>query len=317
MLNQFERWMLYYELVLKSSPDDAPFFDMPQIIRPLRQLWEADEAYYLFEKEQAALRIRDFDIDEDAGVAKLLINLSDKRISDPVFENLETGELRTEPKLDGEGVALSAHMLISLNRIAGRRYPVFQVLLEDVPGIGRTKLAPFLTSLIKKSETWEFTDDNGIRKKCRPIVDMAAHLGAKFRDDLKNCMLSEVELVSFDNPDREFDEEGYIQEKSRKVILGITEEDENERLRILNRLKRTAADQGYEKMLVRYKKPEGKSKSISIDTPREDAGEVLVMRSDYIQVDHPILQCEGRIRDDVVREMMTLLSGANEGRGDQ
>lgn len=50
-----------------------------------------------------------------AGAAQgtMLIQLCDKNGSDPVFGELTTGNLRVEPKLAGEGIAVSCHIVIS------------------------------------------------------------------------------------------------------------------------------------------------------------------------------------------------------------
>jgi len=45
--------------------------------------------------------------------AILLLQLCDKNGSDPVFGELTTGNLRVEPKLAGEGIAVSSHIVIS------------------------------------------------------------------------------------------------------------------------------------------------------------------------------------------------------------
>ncbi|HEY4344422.1 MAG TPA: hypothetical protein VGN05_08745 [Parvibaculum sp.] len=315
MLHQHERWILYYETVLKSHPEGAPFIPIIKTIPYIEELWRAQDAFHLIDNGNAAVRLRDMRLDEENGILQLLINYADKRVSDPVFENLASGQLRSEPKLDGEGVAVSAHLLISMRNTAPDR-PLYRTLLEDVPGIGRTKLRPFLTHILKKSTNFVFTDVDEVEKRCRPIVEMDGYMGETLRSDLAEGMLSGVELISYENPEKEFDEEGHLVTKSRRLVLNVEKGlDRATALELLNRVRRKARKSGFSEMLVRYNRNEGRQKSIKFGTAREDAGDALVMRSDVINVEDPLLQCEDKLRNEVVGQMTELLVADRNRRG--
>lgn len=307
MLNQFERWVLYQETVLEPWPDDAPVMPLAEIAGYLKALWEEGGAFYLFDKETASLRIRDLDIDEENKILTLLINLSDQKVSDPVFEHLEQGTLRLEPKLEGEGVALSAHMLISLTSTQAG-VSTYRTILEDVPGIGRTKLQPFLRRLLKMCATAEFTDEDGKRKKFRPVTSLVGRMNSQFKDDLSNGWISGIELVRYTNGASEFDEEAYISENSRRLTLDVEKGiDRDTAIELVNRVKTKARNAGYADMFIRYKPSKKRQKSIMVGTAREDAADALVMRSDNFLVEEPLSQCEANLREDVVQKMKNFL----------
>src|SRR5690349_6653268 len=148
MLGAWERWIFIYDIMLTPLPEGAPLIPLRSIIEQLVPRYERGESVKLLNRETAAIRIQQLRIHEQSSTTQLLINYADTQAVDPVFGHLETGELRLEPKLEGEGIAVSAHMLISLEP-----HPTsgtYLVALEDVPGVGRSKLAPFLTSEFKE-----------------------------------------------------------------------------------------------------------------------------------------------------------------------
>ena len=112
MINEKQRWIYFYDKLLKSYPEDAPYFNMYEIMKELHDRQQQGNSVKLINNETAAIRINEMRFDEANSTVCLLIQYADKTVSDPVFSNLQTGEIRVEPKLDGEGVAISAHMLV-------------------------------------------------------------------------------------------------------------------------------------------------------------------------------------------------------------
>src|SRR5690349_15777065 len=114
MLGAWERWVFVYDLQLVPKPAGAPLIPLRAAIDQLLPRYESGECVKLINKDTAAIRIQELRIDETSATAQFLINYSDTNTADPVFGELRTGKLRSEPKLDGEGIAVSAHMLIDL-----------------------------------------------------------------------------------------------------------------------------------------------------------------------------------------------------------
>jgi hypothetical protein len=217
MLGTRERWVFIYDLKLSPLPEGAPLILLRPAMERLIPRYERGESVKLLNEETAAVRIQRLRIDEESLTVQLLINYADTRAVDPVFGHLETGDLRLEPKLEGEGIAVSAHMLISLEPHPNSG--TYLVALEDVPGVGRSKLAPFLTSEFKAVADFPFRDVDDRVKRSRPRAEILGHPSQQLRDDLNAGTLSEIELVRVNLEHGDFDEEGYLQEESRTVRL--------------------------------------------------------------------------------------------------
>ena len=185
------------------------------------QLWRQGEAVWLFQKKTAALRIQDIAHHPDKEAYVMLISYADQNVSDPVFSDLDTGDLRVEPKLQGEGVAISAHMVISTKKRA-RGEAIYLCLLEDVPGVGRTKLRSFLTSVFRKSSNFTFDTEDGGERKCRPSVEMDGHMSQTFQEDLASgSAIKGFELIQYERGAEEWDEPDYLKERKRQVTIDV------------------------------------------------------------------------------------------------
>jgi hypothetical protein len=284
--------------------------DLLDIMQLLYNRQQAGESVKLINNDTAAIRINDMRFDQENQVVCLLIQYADQMASDPVFSNLETGALRVEPKLEGEGVAISAHMVISL--VPQRpREPVYLMLLEDVPGIGQTKLKPFLTSEFKHVSNFSFRDEENVEKRCRPIVEMNGYMAQTLREGLETGTLKGIDLVRERTQTGEFDEPGVLEEISRNIQIKVSQPFRGEEaLGIINRLKERAQTRGYPNMRVKFKRQEGKQRSILLGTAREDAGDAIFTRCEIIRMEEPLPQCLETIRDDVAEKITALLLDA-------
>lgn len=312
MLSERERWILYYDHALSPHPEGAPEMPMSGIMSLLYDRQQRGESFKLINNQSAAIRIRDMEIDAESQTACLLVTYADKDASDPVFSDLETGELRVEPKLEGEGVAISAHLLVSLVANGAGTYIA---LLEDVPGIGKTKLQPFLTSEFRNSSTYEFVDEEGRTRACRPRLLMDGHVAQTLREDLGRGSLLGIELVRHRRRDGEnggeFDREGFTEEVSRAIQIKpprpIFGEDA---LGVVNWVKEKAQRAGYSDMKVRFKRNEGKQRSILVGTQREDAGDVLYSKCEKIITNTRLRQCAEQIVPEMANAMKTMMNVA-------
>ena len=156
--------------------------------------FERGESVKLINRETAAIRIQQLRMDVHGGTAHFLLNYSDMNTTDPVFGNLQTGKLRLEPKLEGEGIAVSAHMVVLLD--PEPTTGTYLVALEDVLGVGRTKLSPFLTSEFRAVSDFPFRDIDDQIKRSRPVVEILGRPSQQLRDDLNAGRLSEIELLT-------------------------------------------------------------------------------------------------------------------------
>lgn len=295
MLDLFARWILHLEVHMKSHPAEAPQLWLGVEVASLQMAVEAGQAVQLINNESAAIRIRGLEHDRQNEILFILFAYSDKNVTDPVFENLDTGDLRTEPKLDGEGVAVSAHMAIDLRPI-GQGVSSYKAVLEDVPGIGRSKIAPFMTYLFRQVPKAQWAAPDGSVKSCRPLFEINGRMSDTLRNDLEGGRLSMIELVQHHVEGDAFDEEGAIVEQVRSLKLSIAPQGIGENpIDFVNRIRGRARDMGYPNMKIRW--THGRQKSAEFGTAREDAGDVLVFKTTQMRSEDPLSQCDEEIRE--------------------
>lgn len=305
MLELLSRWVLHLEILVNSHPQEAPTLWLRDEMGTLFEAVEVGEAVQLVRNDTAAIRLRDIRHDKANEVLVLLFNYSDKNISDPAFENLETGDLRIEPKLEGEGVAVSAHMAIDLRPTAAG-VSSYRAVLEDATGIGRSKIQPFLTYLFRKGARIQWAGPDGKVRKCRPIFEILGRQSDTLRNDLQEGRLSMIELVQV-HPDGDgFDEDAGVRVESRTLKLVVDQGGIGEQaVDLLNRVRGRARALGYPNMRVRW--THGKQKTTEFGTAREDAGDVLVFRTTEVRSDVPLPQCESEIRSTSAARLIEIL----------
>lgn len=228
MLNSRERWIHHYNFGVKSVPEDAPSFSLIECLKAIKAKVDRYECAKLIHKKKACVRLARLEISEDESMAALLFHYSDSNISDPAFSDLVSGALRHEPKLTGEGIAISAHALIYFSRDPAKPFENL-LLLEDAPGIGKSKIVPFLNQFLKELMTRSYKSvSDGKETPCLPVVFMDHHASQTLKADLQRGKLSFMELnrnVTITG----FDEDPYLVKatQSIKIKLNRPEADPN------------------------------------------------------------------------------------------
>ncbi|MBE0403091.1 hypothetical protein [Halomonas citrativorans] len=315
MLHTRERWVQFHELVLRSEPADAPTILLKEVIPYLEKIVNDGEAFQLRNNERSAYRITDYSQNRQKGHPEALVLLfqyADQDATDPVFADLQTGELRHEPKLQGEGVAVSAHAAIGLTPIEGKP-DTYPFLLEVVPGLGRSNVDPFLKKQIKDAAEglFDYHDESADAKKpYRPSTELLGTPSKSFVDELEKGQLAGVELIKRIQNAESLDEEGYFYEESQvmKVRLSPGHSKWNIADCALLGLRLWGKKNGYDELRVRYKKKEGRQKSVIMGTSEEDLRDVLVLKDELISVDVNLDQCAPEINQTFAGKMLSLLS---------
>lgn len=306
MLDLFRRQAYHLELVLVPTPQDAPPIFFGQIVDELKAYIDSGEAVYVYDNDTKAIRARQCWYDEDQQILILLVNYADANVADPAFENLNTGDLRFEPKLRGEGIAVSTHLAIDLMPNEPNR-PFYSAYLEDVPGVGRTKLTPFITALIREGcDPVLWKDPAGAERKSRPTVKLNGSMSQTLQKDLEKGKLSYIEL-SKHNVKSKFDEDGRVQEDVRSVRLKVLKHAKDHALDIISSVRKRAKDEGYTDMKVTYARATGKQTSKRFGTAREDASDVLTIEVSEVALNNPRQQCEPTLREDVIEKLCELI----------
>lgn len=308
MLHTQDRWIQFQNLKISSEPEHAPPILLSELAPYLIQLTQSGDAIQMRNNEKASIRVADARIEKDGGVLLLLLQYADMEATDPVFCNLTTGELRTETKLDGEGIAVSAHVVINL--IPDESTGVYSFLLEEIPGLARSSVQPFIRKLLKEvsADKYIFADEieGGARKAYRPVAEVLATPSESFIDDLASGTVEGIELVKFvRDGESEFDEDGFYKEQQRIIKVGVL----NKRgvISQLPGLRDLARQRGFDNVKVRYKKTQGKRKTAVLNTTTEDLNDSLVVRTEQITSEIELPQCSEEIISSFTDKMIALM----------
>lgn len=319
MLSETERWIKFYRIGLRWSTDEAQ-----RRIRPPTMEWalqcmratvDANAAVRMTNNETTATRLAAIRMQE--GFAILLFQYTDTNISDPVFGDLQAGTLRTEPKLQGEGISVTAHVVVRMTPLLEDEYPVpYIAAIEEVPGLNRTVIANFLGPELHDHTAFEFEGEDGRQKRTyvQPVFDQIAD--EKLGDALESSYLAGIELVETNiEPSASPDEPATVIPVTRSMKLRVAGRPHGaEARRIIADVKGRQWEHAYNIVKVTYRKSEGRQKTVDVPVRVADAAEVLAGRAVRLtDFDDAMPQAVEEIRTDLVRKMVdALTSGVEE-----
>jgi|AntDeeMinimDraft_5_1070356.scaffolds.fasta_scaffold03128_2 hypothetical protein len=293
-------------------PVGGPFHPISKFVSRLCEVIDEGEAVRLLLRKTAAMRILDYRLTED-NLLVMLVQYSDTNASDPVFSDLETGDLRVEPKLDGEGVAVSSHCALDLDP-HDKTAETHLSLVEVVPGLPRWRLENFLNFLLKlaaKRVGHRAENENGRNVLLRPKISMYGHLADDFVESLKAGKAKDIELVSFDAKQDGFDEVPYMQAKSRSLVLETQDAlSGNLAVSKIKTLIEKARKKHYDKVRIRVANDEG-YRTVSFGTHVNDLAEASYTKTEAISLSTPMAQCEPKLKNEIADGMAAYL---REGR---
>lgn len=316
MLNQFARTLINYDLLIApSSKEVRSIPPLSDVLELLDSYQKTNPTVWRYERSSRALRLAQMRIDYHKGYAVLLLTHSDLNGADPGFSNIDTGTTRLERKRAGEGLAASAHLVLSLNSSEPTR-SVYRAVLEDIPGFGKTVIEPYITWLLKECSNYSFRDSSGRDKRFRPVPSLITHASETLRSALvSGAKIHELELISY-KQNKTFDEDGVLKVESKSMILKVsTPQDETSMSQILNFVTRKAKSEGYTEVRLRMKQPSVVSRSdrqrtVLYGTGREDATEVVFGKIEEIRLDEPHDQCRDTISAEIELKMAQFLGSS-------
>ncbi|WP_297796519.1 hypothetical protein [uncultured Marinobacter sp.] len=308
MLNPYERWIYFHRFILDSSPSHAPQINLNECIDELKKLVDSGGAFKMVENDEACFRIRDLRVNEENNSAVFLLMYSNSKASDPVFSKLTTTDLRPEPKLDGEGIAVSAHAVLSLSPTENGGNE-FLFLLEEVPGLGRSGLEGFFQTMFRAVTKgrlhFDDEEENGRSRAYRPRVRILATPSKTFQEELEGSTVDSIELVERIKISH-FDEEHYYKEDVRTLKLKVVDGN-GEKPTFIEKLRKKARSEGFDDLKIRYKKNGGKRKTAVMGTDTDDVKDALVGRVEYIEHAPGLSQCSDKIVSSYAAKILGLL----------
>lgn len=309
MIYKNEKLLLSLNSTIELIPEHADRITMSEIMDKLNVRQKAGDSVKLLRNKTASVRIHDMDIDHENQIAILLIHYSDTSISDPVFSELQTGKLRVESKLEGEGIAVSAHLAFSLKPTIDRG-DVYDGILEEAPGVTRLKLSAFLNSEFRIISDFTFKFDGKVYES-RPKVKLTGKLSKGLEEDLKKGVFSGITLEKYKVKDF-MDEESIMETKKSSIQLKIKETPEKKHILenatdVVKSIFRQAKSMGYDNVVVHYRTESHHSRSVNIGTKFEDAMDVVYIKSKSITLKKNVDQCEPKFNNEIVNGMKDMI----------
>ncbi|HEN3249973.1 TPA: hypothetical protein U5D40_002488 [Yersinia enterocolitica] len=306
MLSNLERWVSFYDFSIKASHDEGPDIPLVQIIPRVDALFKRGAAVKLYNLNTRALRISGWDHDEENQTLTILMQLCDQRVADPVFAQLENGQLRVEPKLAGEGIAVSAHFIVkTIPNIDSVDH--YTALVECVPGITKSVFEPFLNAIFRSAyENEEFISEVNRRTyKLRPNLNVISHGAQTLDESLAGSRLQGIRLISTKKV-KEMDKNPYTDVVEKAIKLKVVKQPgRTGRRRLIATLRERGRREGFNKLSISFSK-EGRQSSIDLDI-LEDAATKLFTKTEKVILPDGIGQCEPVIHEDLKERMTVIL----------
>lgn len=307
MLSDLERWVGVFDFRIRPSHDQAPNLPIEEIIPRISNLFGNGGAVKMYLNGVRALRVSQLRHDPVEKTLTVLMQLSDKRMADPVFADLERGTLRVEPKLEGEGIAVSAHFVIKTEPNVNS-VDHYKAVVECVPGITKSVFEPFLNWLLRASyENEEFVSALTNKKyKLRPVLEVLSHTSQTLEESLAGSRLQGIRLISTSRV-KGMDKNPYTETVEKAIKLKVVKQPgRTAKNRLLSSLWERGKRDGYNKLSISYSK-DGKQSSLDLDL-REDAATKLFTKMERIILPDGIGQCEEQIHEDLNERMVKVLN---------
>lgn len=315
MIYKNEKLIFYLCSELSSNPNNAPRIPMDQLLDSLSLRQKHDQCLKMLNKKTASIRIHKMKIDKISRIAYMLLHYSDTNVSDPVFADLKKGNLRKESKLEGEGIAVSAHLAISIDPInpLGTTY---DTVLEETPGLGRTTITPFLRTGVKDVFDKKFIH-NKKEVSYHPDLMITGKLSQTLKEDLEAGRLSGFSLIKH-NVKKAMDEDHEMFKEEQTIYIKIADETFFKKYNPITFIKEQftkAKTAGYDGFKVHYKNLSKKNKIISIQTKLADAMDVLYTKGEPIVLKNSVEQCVPKFNSEIVNAMKKMIFQTRKQRG--
>jgi hypothetical protein len=277
-MKKTERLVFYYDLSIAAT---SRTFDAPKTISvrdafSLMQLVPKEQRLKEHSKGKELLYVADWDWPDGGNVISILVNKSDKSISDPVFTVPRELKRRTAEKVEEEGQDFSIHMVVCLPE---NELDCALVILEHCSGLGAFFVEKLFNEILKDArkispEKFEQNhpdgalDEKGNPKKYNVTFKCAldGHVSDELKNDLDQGKLHSIELITDREQHTPFDEDGFVLEKCKTVVL-VPKDDTG----IVNKFARlgkvfNAQKDNYSKAKIKFRSPSGLERTIEMAT---------------------------------------------------
>lgn len=314
MLRNDERWVVYMEASFRWSHHEAP--DSLLNLDGLRKILLSAV------NTEVAIQALEEDDDNEAIVLDsvsthpktkpkflvLLFSYVNRKGADPGFKDIKTRKSRVETKKGDEGVAASAHLLVSLRGKKKGNKIYYPALIEDVTGLGKTKMQQAVTKIIRRKKNFSFSDGDGGKRSALPTFEMSGLDDEQVTEDASKGRLGYFVLIKERRDKPLFDESVDAVVTREEIKLKPSDTAVKGLKAKLVKLAKAASGRGYDKVRVQYVREDGKNRSITFGTHREDSEDFLIKRIEKIKLSKTtVSQIYTKPCDELVGAMADLL----------
>lgn len=274
-MKKTERLVFYYDLSIRaeSRTFEAP---KPISVRKAFQLMELvpmEKRLKEVSKGREQFYVSDWKWEGD--IISILLNKSDKGISDPVFTIPPKKQRRTAEKHEEEGQDFSVHIVVQLPQ---DNQQAALVLIENCAGLGVFAVQRLLNQILhdakqlKPLDYEQFHPDGAIDDKGKPKkynvdfkCEFEGHISDDFKYDLDNGKIQSIELITEKEKYTNIDEDGYIQEKCKTLVLTLKDEGVKGKFNKIKDVFIKKKDD-YSRARIKFKTPTGVDRTVVMDT---------------------------------------------------
>lgn len=314
ILNEYERYLIECEFAINPYPEDAGnIITMDDLVSPFQNIKATD--VYLRNNQTTSFSIVGTELIEDRYLI-LLIQSSNGRASDPAFSNLKTGKSRTVKKEQGEGVAVTAHLLID-TQVQDKLFPnKYLAILEEVPGLTRGMISDILAHFSKNLNFSFVRKGSNESISCRPLFKLDFYASQNFKDSFKKGYLCGI-TATRSSRYKGLDVNGVEIFEEEKMVVKTSKKLGGKALDVIAKVADIAKEKGYSRLKITRSEDSRKTTSTydipdSLDNYDEtiaDISQATFAKKHKIPLGNSIQSCQNEIHQDLKNAMLRILKG--------
>jgi hypothetical protein len=329
MQSTTRRWAYYYDFQLESYPEDAPSFELDEVLNKIETFWKNGSAVHKYRNQEVTIRIKEMKLIKDYAV--LLIHTSDVKATDPAFSNTETGQVRVEAKQTNEGIGAACHVIINRQTLNNKKGYHLSIV-EEVVGLPKSAIETFINYLFRTSCTTNYNKQGSKNKKgniCRPKVTFNGHASSTLKESLTHSTLQGITLLNHnDGQYIDNNQELMMTEQVIRIKVGGSPSGSTA-VSLIEKAKSFGAERKYDQVRVQYaevvaeetvkdakgevkKKQIKKQRTIPFSAKESDIANLLFTKSELVELKEEIGQCENKVHSELANKMKKLLEKATK-----
>lgn len=304
------RWIVVGNLAIRNradAPHYAPNFVIGDLIAALNDRIVREDVLRPYSKNSRLMWCAD--LVEDDHYYCLILQVGDKNVSGVSFLHFETLKTRDIEKGEDEGGHYAAHILI---RKEADQHGRHLIMIEKVPGIYLSSVKDHL-AWVCRNELYEkeVQDDDGNRKRFRPVFAIDGHQSRTIREALRTGTLQDVEFISHEaNYEDGLDEDSIVEEivhEARWEVKKRVTEDQAGTIfgRIGGFLEGFRGGADDTQIFVRIKADNGQIRRTEVHHDGDEILEQAFVQNEIVSdFDSPLTQRYETFRQDMVKKMI-------------